>query len=46
MCGSGGDWREVSVNLNLNIQHSGPTAVVIITSNLNEDPDNVNNKKI
>lgn len=29
------------VNLDLNIKHTGPTAVVVITSNLNEAADNV-----
>ncbi|CAK64683.1 unnamed protein product (macronuclear) [Paramecium tetraurelia] len=39
-CGQGGDWKEMLVNLNLNIKHTGPTAVVVITSNLNEAADN------
>lgn len=31
------------VNLDLNVKHTGPTAVVVITSNLNEAADNVIN---
>jgi len=41
MCGVGGNWNEVIVNLNLNIKHSGPTAVIVITTNLAEGPSNV-----
>jgi hypothetical protein len=29
------------LNLDLNVKHTGPTAVVVITSNLNEAADNV-----
>ena len=39
MCGE--NWQEFCANLNLNINHSGPTAVVVFTSNLDEGPDNV-----
>lgn len=31
----------MTLNLNLNVKHTGPTAVVVITSNLNEAADNV-----
>lgn len=31
----------MTLNLNLNIKHTGPTAIVVITSNLNEAADNV-----
>lgn len=40
-CGQGGDWKEMVLNLDLNVKHTGPTAVVVITSNLNEAADNV-----
>lgn len=31
----------MTLNLNLNIKHTGATAVVVFTSNLNEAADNV-----
>ncbi|CAD8195626.1 unnamed protein product [Paramecium octaurelia] len=34
------DSREQSFNINANVPHSGPTAIVVITSNLNEGGDN------
>lgn len=41
MCGGGGDWREAYINLNLKIKHSGSTAVIVVTSNIDEGPENV-----
>ncbi|CAK80488.1 unnamed protein product (macronuclear) [Paramecium tetraurelia] len=38
MCGGG--WQDLFVNLNLKIKHSGNTAVIVITTNLDETPDN------
>lgn len=32
---------EMTLNLDLNVKHTGATAVVIFTSNLNEAADNV-----
>ncbi|CAD8114389.1 unnamed protein product [Paramecium sonneborni] len=40
MCGGGGDWREAYINLNLKIKHSGSTAVIVVTSNIDEGPEN------
>ncbi|CAD8071148.1 unnamed protein product [Paramecium sonneborni] len=39
-CGQGGDWREMTLNLDLNVRHTGTTAIVLFTSDLNEAPDN------
>ncbi|CAK58841.1 unnamed protein product (macronuclear) [Paramecium tetraurelia] len=41
ICGTVMDeYREMSFNLNLIVQHSGPTAIVVVTSVLNEGRDN------
>lgn len=36
----GGDWRELVVDLNLEVSHSGTSAIIVMTSNLNEKAEN------
>lgn len=34
LCGVGGDWREVRENIDITINHNGPSATVVFTSTL------------
>lgn len=40
-CGNAKWKNDLPVKLDLKLKHTGPTAAVVITTNLNEDADNV-----
>lgn len=37
----GGNWFEMVMDLKIDVKHTGPTAIVVFTSNLNEGAANV-----